>query len=449
MIPKSFHIVHYKDISNWSVIQQTEHDFGYSDRYPMLPIGNFLIPKQDRVYIQDEIEYKQLTVKTKGGGVCLRGIKKGKDIGSKQQCIAHAGQFVLSKIDARHGAMGVITSELDGAVVTYDFPLFNIKTDVINPQFLQLITTTDAFMRFAQSCSCGTTNRQRINITQFLNQRIPIPSLEEQNIIVDNYNKKIEDVKLKEDQSQNALLSIDQYLKSKLGLHISKIEVGNTMTFIHFKDISRWDFQFYRTRKQMSSWYKLVEISTLFSNFMVGPMNSSIRCSTSEYPNEIFTYIGMENVEKESGVLLEYNEISGSDVKSQTLRVPKNYIIYGKLRPYLNKYWLNDSDRTNVVCSSEFFVFEVKKEINKLYFLYLIASSFTQEQISDSYSGSRMPRITEEIFKSIKMPVPPLSIQQEIVDYVSSEKARANALKEQAKKLREQAITDFEKQIFA
>lgn len=181
---------------------------------------------------------------------------------------------------------------------------------------------------------------------------------------------------------------------------------------------------------------------------MKGPNNTSIRCNTAVKPEELFTYIGMENIEKESGVLQESKEIKGFEVKSQTLKVPKDYIIYGKLRPYLNKYWINDRDKTNIVCSSEFFVFDVKKHINKHFFLYLLASSFTQEQISDRYTGARMPRINEEVFKSIKMPIPPTAIQQEIVEYITHERIKADNLKKQALEIKEQARNEFEKQIF-
>ncbi|MDE6521366.1 MAG: restriction endonuclease subunit S [Muribaculaceae bacterium] len=280
MIYKTFQSIRFKDITNWSVLQQKQHDFGYTDIYPLVAIGKFLIPNKTKIEIKNDVEYKQLTVKIRGGGVSLRCLKYGRDIGTKQQWLAHRGQFILSKIDARNGAMGIISEELDGAIVTHDFPLFDVNTQIINPHFLLLIITTKLFMNFAQSCSSGTTNRRRINIQKFLQQQIPLPSLEEQNRLIDIYNRKLAVVKYNDIQYRNTLISINCYLKTKLGLSISKIEDKQGFRTINYKDITRWDYQFYKNKKQISSEYQLVEIGTLLYNFMKGPNNNSIRCNT-------------------------------------------------------------------------------------------------------------------------------------------------------------------------
>src|SRR5690606_9175884 len=134
---------------------------------------------------------------------------------------------------------------------------------------------------------------------------------------------------------------------------------------------------------------------------------------------ESFRYIGMEHIEKDSGVLLELNEVKGKEIKSQTLRVPYNYLIFGKLRPYLNKYWLNDTDFDNIICSSEFFVFDVTEDVDRLFFKYVLSSNFIQAQIADKSSGARMPRINESIFYNLKFPLPKIETQKEIASKIS------------------------------
>lgn len=447
MKQKYFHIVNFKDITNWSVIQQNVHDFGYSEKYPLVPIGKFLVRNKTIINIEDNVLYKRLSIHSKNGGIDVRDEIYGRSIGTKKQFLVKSGQFALSKIDARNGAFGVVPEIADGAIITGNFWTFDVDYSRVNPVFLTLLTTTESFVRFAEMASNGTTNRHYLQEVKFLEQRIPLPTLEEQNRLIEIYNGKISDAEKKYSKYSTTTLEINNYLNAKLGLSVSKMGKSNGLKSIHFKDITRWDYQFYKTKKQISSIYPLVEIGTLLHPFMVGTHSSSIRCNTSEMPNELFTYIGMENIEKESGVLLDPDEKRGFEIKSQTLRVPKGYMIYGKLRPYLNKYWMNNSDKTNIICSSEFFVFDVKN-INKNYFLYMLASLFTQEQISDSYSGARMPRINEDVFKSIQMPIPPQTIQQEIVDYITYERERALDLKEQVNLIREQAKNEFEKQIF-
>ena len=128
--------------------------------------------------------------------------------------------------------------------------------------------------------------------------------------------------------------------------------------------------------------------------------------------------------------------------------MPKDFFLYGKLRPYLNKYWYNESEHENIVCSSEFFVFSIKKSINPYYFKYYLASSAVQQQITNAYRGARMPRINEETFKAVAVPLPPINIQNAIVEHISKQMEQINGLKKQADNLRKEALEEFEKEIF-
>jgi type I restriction enzyme, S subunit len=156
----------------------------------------------------------------------------------------------------------------------------------------------------------------------------------------------------------------------------------------------------------------------------------------------------MENIEKETGQIGEISKVKGDEIKSQTVRVPKNYFMYGKLRPYLNKYWYNGTDNDSIICSSEFFVFSIKDSFNRLYFQYVLSSSIIQKQIANITSGVRMPRINESFFKDLQIPLPPPEIQTQIVNHITTQKEQIKNLRQQAEKLRKQAKENFEKEIF-
>lgn len=70
--------------------------------------------------VEDGICYKQVTFRSNYKGVVLRGVQDGTTIGTKEQFRVSAGQFILSRIDARNGAFGIIPDELGGAIVTND-----------------------------------------------------------------------------------------------------------------------------------------------------------------------------------------------------------------------------------------------------------------------------------------------------------------------------------------
>ena len=78
-------------------------------------IGDFLHRQKKSVQLDSEQEYALVTIRVKHKGVQLREMKKGAHIGSQMYQIKK-GQFILSGIDARQGAFGIVPDELDGAI---------------------------------------------------------------------------------------------------------------------------------------------------------------------------------------------------------------------------------------------------------------------------------------------------------------------------------------------
>ena len=80
----------------------------------------------------DEKKYKLVTVKLNHKGIVLREEKLGSLIKSKMYEVKE-GDFILSGIDARNGAFGIVPKELDGAIVTNDFWYFDIDKNIVEP----------------------------------------------------------------------------------------------------------------------------------------------------------------------------------------------------------------------------------------------------------------------------------------------------------------------------
>lgn len=91
----------------------------------------------------------------------------------------------MSRIDARNGAFGIVPKELDGSLVTQDFPLFDIDESVIEPEFLALLLRSEQFVAACKRTSRGTTNRKRLREDLFLAETVPVPDLHIQRKIVD------------------------------------------------------------------------------------------------------------------------------------------------------------------------------------------------------------------------------------------------------------------------
>ena len=450
---KQLHFVTLQSLVNWSVAHLINRDLGFTKKFPFARIGDVITRSTLLIHVEDDVLYKQVTVKTNGGGVVLRNenLELGKNIGTKTQYLAKEGQFIMSKIDARNGAFGIITNELDGAIVTSDFPLFDVNTKLVHPFYLYLLSTTKPFIQYAQSCSRGTTNRQRIDVDSFLSQKIPLPSLEEQKNIVSTYNAKIEQANIYSLCTYRINKKIEDYLHNILETNIEFDISGSFLNYVNYKDISRWDALFLLSNNNIKSKYPLATLGQCISHFLTDQNGKSLRRETYKTPEKEYTYIGMENVKKETGEIIDNVIVKGKDIKSQTIYVPSNYFLYGKLRPYLNKYWYNniETQQEEIICSSEFFVFDIKNNINSKYFLYVLASYIVQKQIIDAMSGARMPRISEETFRGIQIPLPPLNIQNEIVEHIDVLRKEQKDLQQKALTLRQQATQQFEQTIFS
>ena len=151
-----------------------------SNTWPKMRLGEVLRRSEETIQVQPDISYRQITVKLWGKGVVLRGILSGAEIAAPRQMVARRGQFILSRIDARNGALGIVPDELDEAIVSNDFPVFEVAADRLLSAYLGWMCKTESFVEECKRASEGTTNRVRLQEKSFLAREIPLPPLTEQ-----------------------------------------------------------------------------------------------------------------------------------------------------------------------------------------------------------------------------------------------------------------------------
>lgn len=231
-------------------------------------------------------------------------------------------------------------------------------------------------------------------------------------------------------------------------MEITKNNPLKRLSVVSFSSLQRWDHTYLQNNVKLKSAYPLIGLSDCIESFMKSVDGKSLRVVTYKATSQEFHYIGMEHIEKSTGELIDIPIVKGEQIKSQTVAIPKGYFIYGKLRPYLNKYWYNNTDLNNIVCSSELFVFKIKDNINSRYFELVLGSDIVQRQIADMASGARMPRINEEVFMNIRIPIPPIEVQNSIIIHIDKIKEEIKALGRSALLNRTMAFTNFKSRIF-
>jgi type I restriction enzyme S subunit len=121
-------------------------------------------------------------------------------------------------------------------------------------------------------------------------------------------------------------------------------------------------------------------------------------------------YVGLEHIESYTAQYVGSSE--PHLVKSSTFRFSDEHVLYGRLRPYLNKVLAPDFEGH---CSTEIFPIKPRPELSREYLLYWLLADETCERINATCTGARMPRAQMNEVMGFDFPLPPLPEQHRIV----------------------------------
>lgn len=197
-------------IDNWNVDSFFHEGINFNPAIPTCKIKDVLSVMDNPVEIEDDKMYKRVKVRLFNKGLELRDEKLGREIGTKKQRMVSTGQFIVSRIDGKSGAFGIIPIYLDGAVVTHDFMVFDIDKTKILPEFLELVMSDDRFLSRFKDASSGSTGRKRLSQDNFLNTEIPLPAIERQHTMLADimeFRKKQTEILLNMEKSKQNFFS--------------------------------------------------------------------------------------------------------------------------------------------------------------------------------------------------------------------------------------------------
>lgn len=224
-----------------------------------------------------------------------------------------------------------------------------------------------------------------ISRSDILEKAFPLPPLFEQQRIVD----RIENLFVKLDEAkEKAQAAIDGFeLRRSAILH--KAFTGELT--------EKWRQTY---GKKNSDWHMVCfdEVAEIKSN-LVNP---------ADYQDS--PHIAPDNIEKKTGILLEYHTIAEDGVKSGNHRFYAGQILYSKIRPYLSKVITVDFDG---LCSADMYPINAKEYTRYLWY-YMLADEFLV-QASNAGSRSVLPKINQKELSKIMVHMTSLEEQQEIV----------------------------------
>ena len=142
---------------------------------------------------------------------------------------------------------------------------------------------------------------------------------------------------------------------------------------------------------------------------------SSTAIAPNDHEDEEFYYVGLENVESVTGDAVALQKRGRAEIKSRSKVFGKDYVLYGRLRPYLRKVFWAEGDYSVGLCSTEFIVLKpIKEKVLPSVLRAILASEAIAKQLARLQIGAALPRISSNDFFRTTIPLPPRKVQEEI-----------------------------------
>ena len=152
----------------------------YLDEWKSKPIKFWLKICERPIELEDNTEYELVTVRRNYGGVDSRGIFKGKDILVKNYFEVHSGDFLISKRQIAHGACGIVPPQLDHAVVSNEYNVFEPNEET-NLEMFSMMMQLPNYKRLFYLMSDGVhIEKLLFKTNHWLKRKLAMPTYKEQ-----------------------------------------------------------------------------------------------------------------------------------------------------------------------------------------------------------------------------------------------------------------------------
>lgn len=145
-------------------------------------------------------------------------------------------------------------------------------------------------------------------------------------------------------------------------------------------------------------------------------------------PSGAARFVGLEHIQSHTGRRIGELPIQMEQLTGRKARFFTGDIVYGYLRPYLNKVWIAEFDG---LCSVDQYVFEIRTDIAAANFMaWFMRSSTYLSRAPVKETPGWLPRIRTEEVAAVEINLPPVEVQRSIADKLDAELAETRALQQ-------------------
>ena len=154
-------------------------------KWETAPLDKVHRHRKEYITIDDLTNYKLCRVQLHRRGVVLRQHQSGAEIRTKKQQVCRSGDFIVAEMDAKVGGYGFVPSELEGAIVSGHYYLFEVDKRKLYPPYLEVVSQAEILQK--QIFAKGSTNYSSVRPSNVLAWHIPLPDMETQKRIAHNF----------------------------------------------------------------------------------------------------------------------------------------------------------------------------------------------------------------------------------------------------------------------
>lgn len=309
--------------------------------------------------------------------------------------------------------------------------------DEVLPGFLAESLNTLRGIGYFKTLSTSFNNQAGVNSKTLAETKIPVPPLDVQRRLVTELDAARAERDRALADAERLLASIDEIVKQMLGLpdldlplqagyaiRLSTAKAGSTLSADYFHP-------------------ERMQAIKLIQRVPNAPLSRLV-----EFKREIIKspgesrYIGLASVASGTGQLTDVTESAGG----QCFAFAPGDVLYGRLRPYLNKVWLATFEG---VSSTEFHVmrpFDADR-LRSEYLAVVMRTNLIVAQTKHMMTGNTHPRIANEDVVNLLVPLADPATQTHIVEETLARQAESARLRANVETVWRNARERFEQQL--
>lgn len=354
--------------------------------------------------------------------------------------------IIYSKINVRHGCT-YYNSTKNTIVGTSEYPVFTFNSQIINGEYLQMVLRTNIIKDCLGAKTTGF-SKTRVQVSEFLNTKIPLPSLKIQNEKVKNYYDKNNKINHIEQKIKSLINQKDNYINKQLGI-INELNSINAkgLNFINYRELKKWGVSLIlKERASTVSYSKNYPVKKIKEICSIGSGGTPSREISEYYINGSIPWV--KTTEVRNNIIYKTEEqITNEALLNSSAKIyPAGSLIiamYGQGETRGRTAKLGVDAATNQACCV---LSNINKELCTDYLWIYLMNEYTR--LRDLASGNNQPNLNAQMIASYPVIIPPVNIQKEIVKMIHNINEQIVQLKEEVEKIKLIAKEEFEKELF-